>query len=69
MEELKQIPTKVLLKYLKRSRKCGSSFWSPYDNGVGWTTEQLKEELATREHIPNKLETKKLRQQAAKRGK
>ena len=42
--------------------------WS-YEDDVTYTAEQIKEVLATREHIPNKKEAKLKRQLAAKRKK
>jgi hypothetical protein len=65
MVDLTTIHTKVLLKYLEKSRKFGG-FYSPYDNEYGWTTSKLKEELSTREHVPNKKESKLIRQKAVK---
>ena len=38
--------------------------WDDY--APDFTEEQLKEVLATREHIPNKIEARKIRQEKAK---
>jgi hypothetical protein len=63
------VHTKVLLSYLKGARKCGG-FWSPSgdSNGFGFTTDELKKELATREHVPNKQEARHRRQERARVG-
>lgn len=66
--DLKSKHTKTLMKLLEKARKCGG-FYSPYDNEYGWTTFQLKEELNQREHVPNKKESKIIRQVAAKKKK
>ena len=63
-EHLKGLHTRELLKYLERSRKFHGSY-TPNDVTY-YTTAQIKEELATREHIPNKAESKQLRQAKAR---
>ena len=66
MKGVIQLHTKVLLRYLDKARKCGG-FYSPgYKGGHGYSMEMLKAELATREHVPNKVEAKKIRQEKAK---
>jgi hypothetical protein len=66
---LKNAHTRVLLKWLRSARACGGSF-SPCEESPGTflSIEALKAELATREHIPNKAESRAIRQAAAKRG-
>jgi hypothetical protein len=64
VKSLDDLTTRELLDYLRRSRKNGA-FYSPYDNGVGYSSDQIKKVLATREHIPNKAEAKKERQDEA----
>lgn len=58
--------TRVLLDYLKHARACGG-WYSPWDSDTGYTIEELKAELATRPHVPNKAEAKRIRQEKAKR--
>lgn len=69
MIDLSKKHTKVLLQWLASARRCGGSF-DVCDNGgmpdTSVSIEQLKEELAKREHVPNKIEAKKIRQQKAK---
>jgi len=63
---LKGKHTKVLLKWLASARACGGVFeWHGHEIPI----EQLKEELAKREHVPNKAEAKILRQALAKKKK
>lgn len=66
LSDLKKYHTKVLLYMLNISRKCGGWYSICGYGGHGYTTEQLKIELATREHIPNKLESRRIRQRAAR---
>lgn len=66
--DLNKQPTKVLLNWLRATRKFGGSF-DLTDNGtIIVTKRQLKEELSKREHIPNKKEAKNMRRQRAKKG-
>lgn len=60
------VHTRQLLDYLKHARACGG-WYSPWDGSTGYTIEELKAELATREHVPNKAEAKRIRQDKAKR--
>lgn len=64
IEELKTAPTRVLLEYLQKARGCGGSY-SPNDQFY-FSIEDLKAELKTREHIPNKKEAKIIRRDRAK---
>lgn len=70
-EKLKRLEsehTKVLLSWLKSARACGG-WWSPCgDSGsnFGYTTAELKAELAKRPHVPNKQESRQIRQRKAK---
>lgn len=61
-EELKKTPTRQLLQLLNTARACGGSFIDCYEI----TVKQIKDELSTREHIPNKQEAKLIRQHKAK---
>jgi len=75
MEHLHQLSTKQLLGYLKSARAFGGSFNPFYDSGSAppgtkwYTIAEIKSVLETREHIPNKIERKKARQEKAKNGK
>ena len=64
---LKRAHTRQLLNWLRAARACGGSY-SPCEEATGTflSISDLKAELATREHIPNKAESKALRQAAAK---
>ena len=65
-ENLKETPTKQLLQLLNSARACGGSF-DPTDCGCYYiTVKQIKTELATREHVPNKKEARVVRQFNAK---
>ena len=72
IEEIKNARTRQLLGELKRTYKDYGCFYCWKDSD--WERlreykEQLKQELATREHIPNKIESKKLRKARIKKGK
>jgi hypothetical protein len=67
IKHLKETHTKVLLQYLKHARACGGCY-SPWEYGDGITIEQIKEELALREHVPNKKESKEIRKAKKKQG-
>lgn len=65
-EIIKTFSTRQLLGFLDSARACGIGY-DPTECGCYFLTiEQLKEELATREHIPNKRESKIIRQNRAK---
>lgn len=64
---LKGYHTKHLLLYLNHSRACGG-WYSPWDGDDGFSTDELKAELATRPHVPNKVEGKALRRAASLKG-
>lgn len=68
--DLKKVHTRQLISWLRKARATGG-WYTPGDHkdphARGATIEQLKAELATREHIPNKKESKEQRQEAAKR--
>jgi hypothetical protein len=56
--QLRNQHTRELLDWLKHARACGG-FYIPCDPASGgpeYTIEELKAELATREHIPSKQE-------------
>jgi hypothetical protein len=65
--DLNDLSTRELLSYLNWTRKF-NGWYSPWDNGQGYTTEEIKAVLATREHIPTSAaERKAARQAEAKR--
>lgn len=68
--QIKDITTRKLLMMLnqvRRARSCEANYGdSFYDEDFPFTQSELKAELANREHIPNKQEAKKIRQQRAK---
>lgn len=63
---LGKLHTKQLLQVLKACRGCGGSYY-PFDSDDEVTYLEVKNELTKREHIPNKQEARKIRQQKAKR--
>ena len=67
-EEMKKMNTRHLLSILRKTHTwgCVDACWTPTFKCC--YREQLKEELATREHIPNKQEGKALRRRRQKRG-
>ncbi len=62
---LKSFHTRQLLDILNGARRCGGTY-NPYGMGVYYNLDEIKTELETREHIPNKQEAKKIRQEKAK---
>lgn len=68
MVNLKDIPTKKLLYYLDHARACGGSYdiTDNHNTNTMINIDELKIELATREHIPNKKEAKIIRQNKAR---
>lgn len=69
---LKTLHTKELLQLLQSARQCSGSYNPFYESGYAfegskwYSIREIKEELATREHIPNKKESKGIRQKKAK---
>jgi hypothetical protein len=66
-QNLEKQHTKILLRYLNIARMCGFCTIVIGRNVVDVTEEEIKEVLATREHIRNKSESKKFRRENAKR--
>lgn len=68
---LKHIPTRRLLRMLAIARANGGWYcYSPNPRdcaGCGFNCEDIKTELATREHVPNKREGQETRRQTATR--
>lgn len=69
VEYLKSIETRQLMSWRERAYACGGSY-TPFDyhsnSAMIFSIEDIKAELNTREHIPNKKEAKVLRQTKAK---
>lgn len=67
LKALKTAHTRQLLKWLDHARRFGG-FFSPCDSksDYGWNYAEIKAELATRPHIPGKLEARAKRQEAAR---
>lgn len=70
--EYKKLYTKQLLKLYRqlRARILGFDYWEDDENVLEELTEQIREvknELDTREHVPNKVEARKIRQEKAKK--
>ena len=69
LEYLKSIDTRQLMSWRERAYACGG-YYTPFDHksnsAMIFSIEDIKAELGTREHIPNKQEAKALRQQKAK---
>lgn len=61
--DLTKQPTRILLKWLNKARKCGFGYDPSENHGDEISIEDLKLELAKREHIPNKKEAKEIRKQ------
>lgn len=78
LEALNKLHTKQLLKQLRGSRICGEDCRYYYTSSSPecqqclanqkYNEQQLKAILATREHIPNKQESKALRKARIKKG-
>ena len=64
--DIHQAPTRQLMEWLRMARACGG-WWSPCDShsGYGYKFDDIKAELDTREHIPNKKEARAIRRQAS----
>lgn len=69
---LKTLHTKELLDLLQSARECNGAYNPFYDDGYAlegskwYTIDEIKSELSTREHIPNKAEAKRIRQEKHK---
>lgn len=70
LEEIKNLRTRQLLKELRRTYHCGCPYcWKESDwEQLREYRAQLKQELSTREHIPNKQESKAIRKEKIKKG-
>lgn len=66
VEQIKTLKTRQLLKELRYSYRLWEKDCQP--SMIAYR-QQLKDELATREHIPNKIESKRIRKERIKKGK
>ena len=68
-EELSKLHTKQLLKHLRNTYGWGDYDWECKDyEALSKYQDLIKSILATREHIPNKKESKALRKAKIKKG-
>ncbi len=68
MAWLEKHHTRELIQMMNGARKTGG-FYRPFEwSQDEYSVDDVKEVLATREHIPNKKEAKVLRRAAAKKG-
>lgn len=64
---LENISTRKLMKWRNFCYKFGGKY-SPGEDSIYYNIDEVKNELDKREHIPNKLEAKKIRREMAKKG-
>ncbi|MBT5338219.1 hypothetical protein HN858_04045 [Candidatus Falkowbacteria bacterium] len=64
--DLPNLPTKVLLNYLEKARSKRHKGHTPIPGGRMLSVVEIKTELTKREHVPNKVEARALRQEKAK---
>lgn len=68
-EQMKNLKTRQLLAHLRHTYRWGDYDWTPDDCAAKAAYQaRVKAELATREHIPNKVESKRIRKARIKRG-
>lgn len=68
-EQMKNMKTRQLLAHLRRTYRWGDYDWTLDDCAAKSAYQaRVKAELATREHIPNKIESKRIRKARIKRG-
>jgi hypothetical protein len=69
LEYLKSIETRQLMSWRERAYACGG-YYTPFNHhsnsAMIFSIDDIKAELSTREHIPNKKEAKVIRQTKAK---
>ena len=69
-EQMKNMHTRQLLAHLRQTYSWGEDDWVREDwNAKEAYQARIKAVLATREHIPNKIESKKLRIARKRKGK
>lgn len=68
-EQMKNLKTRQLLAHLRQTYRWGDYDWNDADfQALHAYRARVKVELATREHIPNKQESKRIRIARKKRG-
>ena len=68
-EQMKNLKTRQLLAHLRHTYSWGDYDWEDTDYSAKKAYQaRVKAELATREHIPNKIESKRIRKACIKRG-
>ena len=68
-EQMKNLKTRQLLAHLRHTYCWGDYDWEDADYSAKKAYQaRVKAELATREHIPNKIESKRIRKARIKRG-
>ena len=68
-EQMKDMKTRQLLAHLRQTYAWGDYDWEDADYSAKHVYQaQVKAELATREHIPNKQESKAIRKARIKKG-
>lgn len=68
-EQIKNLKTRQLLTHLRQTYSWGNYDWEDTDYSAKKAYQaRVKAELATREHIPNKTESKRIRKARIKRG-
>ena len=68
-EQMKNLKTRQLLEHLRRTYRWGDYDWEDTDYSAKKAYQvRVKAELATREHIPNKIESKTIRIARKKKG-
>ena len=68
-EQMKNMKTRQLLVHLRHTYRWGDYDWTPDDCATKAAYQaRVKAELATREHIPNKIESKRIRIARKKKG-
>ena len=67
--QMKNMKTRQLLAHLRLTYCWGDYNWTPDDYAALAAYQvRVKAELTTREHIPNKIESKRIRKARIKRG-
>ena len=68
-EQMKNMKTRQLLAHLRHTNCWGDYVWTSDDCAAKAAYQaRVKAELATREHIPNKMESKRIRIARKKKG-
>lgn len=68
-EQMKNLKTRQLLAHLRCTYRWDNYDWKEIDYEAKYAyQDRIKTELATREHIPNKIESKQIRIARKKKG-